>query len=156
MATKALRCLQRRCAEKETCLLAFQYVDQIGVLQPLFFSMHEHPVLFVSLSAQCFFFHRAHSALALPTQTKGSAIKNVVLAASATGFDAGEVACFLSKDNQDACILHIFSLKEKLPKHCVWEEMQSQEGVPLSAILAPVFHCKSKRGVTTLTPWQWQ
>ena len=81
---------------------------------------------------------------------------DVVLAASATGFDAGEVACFLSKDNQDVCILHIFSLKEKLPKHCVWEEMQSQEGVPLSAILAPVFHCKSKRGVTTLTPWQWQ
>ena len=41
----------------------------------VFFSMHEHPVLFVSLSTQCFFFHRAHSALALPTQTKGSAIK---------------------------------------------------------------------------------
>ena len=81
---------------------------------------------------------------------------DVVLVASATGFDAGEVACFLSKDNQDMCILHIFSLKEKLPKHCVWEEMQSQEGVHLNAILAPVFHCRSNRGVTTLTPWQWQ
>ena len=34
--------------------------------------------------------------------------------------------------------------------------MQSQEGVPLSAMSAPAFHCKSKRGVTTLTAWQWQ
>ena len=87
-----------------------------------------------------------------PTCSRG----DVVLVASATGFDAGEVACFLSKGNQDMCILYIFSLREKLPKHCVWEEMQSQEGAPLSATFASVFHCKGKKGVTTLTPWQWQ
>ena len=87
-----------------------------------------------------------------PTCSRG----DVVLVASATGFDAGEVACFLSKGNQDMCILYIFSFREKLPKHCVWEEMQNQEGVPLSATFAPVFICKSKKGVTTLTPWQWQ
>ena len=75
MATKASRCLEKRCVEKEACLLAFQYVDQIGMLRPLFLGLHEHPVLFVSLSTQCFFFHRAHSALALPTQTTVSAIK---------------------------------------------------------------------------------
>ena len=60
--------------KKLACLLS-SMLTRLVCCNLCFFSMHEHPVLFVSLSTQCFFFHRAHSALALPTQTKGSAIK---------------------------------------------------------------------------------
>ena len=60
--------------KKLACLLS-SMLTRLVCCNICFFSMHEHPVLFVSLSTQCFFFHRAHSALALPTQTKGSAIK---------------------------------------------------------------------------------
>ena len=71
-------------------------------------------------------------------------------------FDAGQILCFLSFQGDSKCAIQLFALQHKGPKHCIWHETDKQVAVPLASVLAPVYWCKSQKGITTLTPFLWR
>ena len=102
---QGLEMLPKTVCGKNHSLLAFQCVGQIGVLQPLFFSLLEHTVLLVSWapSAFCFIEHTVLY-IALPPQSKVSAIK---ISSHLS------IPCFI------ACLQNILTWSFSL-KHSLW------------------------------------